>query len=161
MTFFHKNIRLPADRYVGQQWYFLTLCCDGRQPEFSIPEIARRLIEILRRTSETAQFSIYAYCVMPDHVHMLVCGLAETSDLLVFVKRLKQITSFEFRRRFGRNLWQKKFYDHILRKNEQPAAIASYIWMNPMRKGLCADPRKYEFFGSFSFDWKKSLIGPS
>lgn len=158
--FFHKNIRLPADRYIGQQWYFLTLCCKDRHPVFAAGQRALWLIDTLRQESASMQFSVYAYCVMPDHVHVLVYGLAPTSNLLAFVKRVKQITGHAFHRQLGHDLWQKKFYDHILRNGEQPPTIAGYIWMNPVRKGLCADPRKYPFSGSLSFDWKKSIIVP-
>jgi len=94
---------------------------------------------------------------MPDHLHALVVGLNEKSDLLAFVKNLKQKTALEFRREFGRDLWQKKFYDHILRENDSSVRVAMYIWMNPVRKAICKDPRDYPYSGSFLVDWKKEM----
>ncbi len=114
------------------------------------------LIDMLRQESVSAQFLVYAYCIMPDHLHVLVQGLDTTSDLLAFVKRLKQSTGYEFRKRFHRNLWQKKFHDHILRENEAVQSVAVYIWMNPVRKGLCANPSNYPYSGSFVLDWKNA-----
>lgn len=156
VAFFHKNIRLGADQYTGQRWFFLTLCCENRRPVFSIPEHAMWLIDMLRQESVSAQFLLYAYCIMPDHLHVLVQGLDTTSDLLAFIKRLKQSTGYEFRKRFHRNLWQKKFHDHILRENETVQSVAAYIWMNPVRKGLCANPSDYPYSGSFVLDWKNA-----
>ena len=34
-------------------------------------------------------------------------------------------------------LWQKKFYDYILRPEDSPEQVAWYIWLNSIRKGLC------------------------
>ena len=73
-----------------------------------------------------------------------------------FIKNLKLTTSREYRKRFRTTLWQKKFYDHILRPRDEPAGVAGYIWMNPVRKGLCEDPWQYPYSGSFVMDWKKA-----
>lgn len=156
VPFFHKNIRLAADAYTGQQWYFVTLCTEKRRPVFSSSEHSFWLIEILREKSALMQFSVYAYCIMPDHFHMLVYGLSASSNLLAFVKRLKQTSGYEFRRRSGHELWQKKFHDHILRNDEPVHSVAAYIWMNPVRKGLCEDPTAYAYSGSFVLDWKQA-----
>ena len=78
---------------------------------------------------------------MPDHVHILVEGQESASDLRRFVKALKQRTGFLYQREVHEQLWQKKFYDHILRRNDAPDTVAWYIWMNPVRKGICAQPK--------------------
>ena len=56
-------------------------------------------------------------------------------------------------------MWQKKFYDHILRHDDLAERVAAYIWANPVRKGICGDALEYPFSGSFVLDWKK-LISP-
>jgi REP-associated tyrosine transposase len=157
MQFLHKNIRLPAVKYVGMQWYFVTLCCAGRRRVFASPKWASRMVDELREEAAAYRFAVYAYCVMPEHLHALANGLDPMSDLLAFVKNLKQKTDHEYRVRFHRDLWQKKFYDRILRKNDSVNRVAGYIWMNPVRKGMCADPREYPYSGSFAVDWKKDF----
>jgi putative transposase len=155
MAFRHKNIRLPTTHYRGQRWYFATLCCAGRRPLLTEPKCATWVISRLREHSQANLFAVHAYCAMPDHLHVLVLGLDIESDLLVFLKELKQNTAYQFQRRFHRALWQKKFYDHILRPRDSPEQVAAYIWMNPVRKGLCRAPQDYPHSGSFAFDWKK------
>ena len=155
MPFPHKNIRLHPANYLGQRSYFVTLCCASRRRVFANSKNAAWLIEILRRQSTAHGFAVRAYCVMPDHFHMLVSGLVPASDLLAFVKNLKLTTSLEYRARFKKTLWQKKFYDHILRPKDNAMRIAVYIWMNPVRKGLCEEPEQYPYSGSFVMDWKK------
>jgi REP-associated tyrosine transposase len=158
MDFRRRKIRLDAARYKGAQWYFVTLCCAGRRTEFAAAGSARWMIEELRRQAAEHGFAVYAYCVMPDHVHALVMGVSETSDLLVFLKGLKQKTAYEFQGKFHRMLWQKRFHDHILRQEDAVERVAAYIWMNPVRKRLCKDLREYPFSGSFVIDWAKASM---
>jgi putative transposase len=143
--------------YVGRSSYFVTLCCAGRRPAFADSCSAIELIETLRKNSVAQSFAVNAYCAMPDHFHMFVAGIEPASDLLAFVKNIKQTTSRVYHRRSGETLWQKKFYDHILRPRDNAEGVAAYIWMNPVRKGLCTDPPEYAYSGSFVVDWKKAI----
>lgn len=99
--------------------------------------------------------AVYAYCVMPDHVHILVQGAGAASDLLEFVKEFKQRVECGLRWVRGRELWQKKFYDRILRPRDSLDRIAAYIWMNPVRKGLCRAATEYRYSGSCVVDWEE------
>jgi putative transposase len=152
-----QNIRLYPAKYRGVRWYFITLCCAERRLTFGDSGRASWIIDHLRRESAAHGFAVHAYCVMPDHLHVLVMGLDETSDLLVFLKQLKQKSGYEFRRKFHLYLWQKKFYDHILRQEDSVPRVAGYIWMNPVRKGFCSDPREYPYSGSFVADWQRDV----
>ncbi len=156
MHFRRKNIRLPSLNYCGRGWFFITLCCDAGRQVFADGQKARWLIDCLRYEAETARFGIHAFCVMPDHVHLLVEGREPASDLLRFVKALKQRTGFLYSREFHEHLWQKKFYDHVLRPHDAPDTVAWYIWMNPVRQGICAQPREHPYCGSFTVPWEKA-----
>jgi putative transposase len=114
-------------------------------------------LDILRQDAVTLSFAARAYCLMPDHVHLLLEGLESDSDLLQLMKTVKTKTSILFARTTGKPLWQKKFYDHILRRNDSPDAVAWYIWMNPVRAGICQRPEQYLFLGSLTGAWPKTL----
>ncbi|MBI3406184.1 MAG: transposase [Acidobacteria bacterium] len=153
-SFRRKRIRLGVDLYCGEQCYFLTICTDGRRKHFQREEITRCVIAKLDAVASKERFAVHAYCVMPDHLHTLIYGLHPDSVLQKFVSRFKQVTSFEAKRDFGIRLWQNHFYDHILRQDESADSVAWYIWMNPVRKGLCNSPWDFPFSGSLTFDWK-------
>ena len=55
---------------------------------------------------------------------------------------------------------RKKYYDHILRESDRWEAVAWYVWMNPVRPGLCARPQGWAFSGSFKVDWHALLAPP-
>jgi REP element-mobilizing transposase RayT len=160
MTFHHKNIRLPGDRYVVSDWFFVTVCCANRRKLFTTAEFCGWFLKILRRDAAAHTFAVHAYCLMPDRVHLLLEGLYPTTDLLGFVKAVKTKSSTPFTRKTARPLWQKKFYDHILRRNDSPDDVAWYIWMNPVRAGLCRRPGEYPFLGSFTGMWPKTPQPP-
>ena len=87
---------------------------------------------------------------MPDHMHFLAAGASDESSLIKFVESFKQETAVEFARRTDRRLWQFKYYDRILRASDALDRVAWYIWMNPVRQGLCRTPTDYPFLGSFT-----------
>jgi putative transposase len=154
VSFQRKKIRLPAARYTGKQIYFVTLCCEDRRPVFTTESLGHWLVTELLKSAAQEGLAIHAYCVMVDHVHILVEGMIETYDLVRFVSSFKQQSGFSYEKKNDRQLWQSRYYDHILRKAVAADAVAWYIWLNPVRKALCSAPQDYPLSGSLTMDWK-------
>lgn len=150
-----KIARLSPPNYLGQQSYFVTICCDQRASRFQEPAIARRVITLLQESAASHPFLLHAFCFMADHAHLLVEGIHKRCDLREFIRLFKQRTSFEFRKQHGQPLWEMSYYDHILRPKDHLEEVACYIWGNPVRKGLCSQPCKFSFTGSQTMDWMK------
>jgi len=148
--YLHRNIRLHARNYWGQTAIFATLCCFERQSHFLRSDACLATAEILREAAASRRFVIHAYCFMPDHLHLLVEGLDRDSDFLNFMKTFRIRSSRRFTRSSVSLLWQKKFFDHILRASESLESVALYIWLNPIRAGLAKNLGEYPFAGSFS-----------
>ncbi len=110
------------------------------------------VVSTMRQSALDYRFAVYAYCVMPNHFHTLLIGLESSSELLGLVAQFKAATADGYRTRSGGELRQKKFHDRILRINDNNADVAGYIWMNPVRQGLCSDPADWEFSGDFKSD---------
>ena len=89
---------------------------------------------------------------MPDHLHLLVIGDSEQSDLREFVRRFKQVTGFAYRREHGGALWQPGYHDRIMRDDEHTEIAARYILANPVRAGLSQTIGEYPFAGSLVYD---------
>jgi putative transposase len=100
-------------------------------------------------------FLIYAYCIMPDHAHMLAEGTTPGGNLARFVAQWKQSAGYLPREETSARFWQRRFYGRVLRKAADSDAVAWYIWMNPVRKGMAAEPKEYSFSGSFTVEWPK------
>ncbi|MEO0095715.1 MAG: transposase [candidate division WOR-3 bacterium] len=153
---YKKRIRLKNFDYKGTYRYFVTLCTANKGMIFVKKSIVDWLIKLLRGSSESFGFKVWAYCFMPDHLHILIEGIRENSDFRKFIGQYKQITAYYYRKIKGRRLWQIGYYEHVLRKNEDTIAVAKYILGNPVRRGLVDDYKSYEFLGSFEFDVKQT-----
>jgi putative transposase len=156
MPFRRKNIRLSHANYLGQRWYFITLCCANRRKFFIAAKTCEWFLSSLRANAASHLFAVHAYCIMPDHVHLLAEGIRAQSDVIQLIRSIKIKTSTPIERKTGKTLWQKKFYDHILRNNDSPDSVAWYIWMNPVRANLCHVPDEYPFLGSFTGKWPQT-----
>ena len=71
------------------------------------------------------------------------------NDLSIFMKQLKGYFAQQYNRRHKRygTLWSERFKSVLLEGGPAVAAIAAYIDLNPVRAGLCEDPKDYRYCG--------------
>jgi len=81
-------------------------------------------------------------------------------DISVFIKELKGQFAQWYNQRHGRYgvLWAERFKSVMLEGGEAVAAVAAYIELNPVRAGLCADPKDYRYCGYAEALAKGSLV---
>ena len=140
--------RLKDFVYIGRIAYSLTICTDWRQRAFGDHDFARDAIRKLLSTAANFRFALYAYCVMPDHAHIVALGEYDDSDLDKFMRSWTTQTGFAWRRNHAGHLWQGGYFDSILGSDVSIYFAAQYVVMNPVRAGIVDDPTKYEFSGS-------------
>lgn len=143
--------RLSGFPYVGAYQYFLTICTSRRQKCFEDDPAAVWVTEQITQFFETRQFAVIAFCVMPDHVHLLLEGLTDDADLRAVMHAWKLTTGFAWKQRTGERLWQEGYYDHVVREEDPVVGIVRYILNNPFRAGLIPDGASYRFSGSSKF----------
>lgn len=160
VDFRRKRNRLEAPAYVGRRWYFVTICTAGRRTIFQDPELVGRLLGELEKTCARHLFLVYAYCFMPDHLHVELVATDDQSNLPMMLRDFKGHAAAQARLMGVRGLWQKGYYDHVLRPGANENAVAWYIFKNPVRKNLVSDPRAWPHSGSWMFDWRKAVAPP-
>ena len=78
-------------------------------------------------------YCVENYVIMPNHIHLLISitGGREDPPLRIYdvIGRLKSFTTKEY----GSGLWQRSFYDHVVRNKQDYDEIYKYICENPMR----------------------------
>ncbi len=154
MNFIRKNHRLAPCNYIGKKAFSITIAIYDRLSVFTTDDVVIEHISVLRDVSGKYHFDIPAYCFMPDHVHFLAVGMRADSSLTGFLKNYKQVTAFRYKQETGRTLWQKSFYDHVLRKDEDRLSVIQYILANPVRRGLVVSAGDYPYSGSFVYGRK-------
>ena len=133
---------------MGQAQYFLTFCVRDRRSVFVETSVVEDTLAQIQRTANEELFAVLAYCFMPDHVHLLVRGESDTSDLRRFVKSSKERSGRRFRKRHGERLWQEGYFERVLRNPADARECAEYIVNNPVRAGLVMNAIDYEYAGT-------------
>jgi len=87
-----KNIRLKKEIYSNQNQIFsITICTKDWQPLFYKKSHAKPIIESFQTDVFHQNTKSYAYCLMPDHLHLLVAP--KESNLIDFIRRWKSYTA--------------------------------------------------------------------
>jgi putative transposase len=158
---FKRVPRLRSFDYLGANRYFLTFCTWSRQLVFLNEDPVAQVTTHLSQTAADRRFAVIAYCYMPDHLHVLVEGCAIDSSLTEFVRAFKQRSSFHWRHCCGKTLWQRSYYEHVLRNEESTLDVARYILENPVRAGLATRVKDYPYVGSMTLSIKDLLYSVS
>lgn len=145
-----KRLRLAGFDYSDPHHvFFVTVCCARhlRQP-FSDPNLAGLVTESVLFLSRRNEWRLYAYCLMPDHLHLALSPAPGQDSVPRLLQRFKSYTTrLAWQHGHRGALWQQSYYDHIARREEDVAAICSYILSNPVRKGLVTDPSLWPYSG--------------
>ena len=144
-----RPTRVKGFPYCGLYRYHLRFSTDGRAFLFTEPDRVSAALEQVRRTADDDQFALLAYCFMPDHLHLLIEGTHEASDMRHFAKVSKQRVAYVFRIQFGiATTWQEGYYERVLRSDEATEVVVRYVLDNPVRAGLVVRAEDYPFSGA-------------
>ena len=123
--------------------YHVTVCARRGTTPFANHKLATMVCESLSRLCNEYREYLGAYCLMPDHLHILASPDRSGMSLGDLIGRIKGATTNEsWKLGWSGRVWQPRFYDHIVRKSEGIAEVARYIFENSDRKGL---PEYYPF----------------
>ena len=141
-----KRIRLAPESYEGPAAFSVTISTANRSPLLKQPDTVDMCTSALAETASRFRIDVLAYCFMPDHLHLLL-EAKEDTNLIRFMKAFKQVTSYRHLKTKTQALWQKGYYDHVLRREEDVNQVGEYILYNPVRAGLVDSPDRYPFSG--------------
>lgn len=133
-----RNARLDADVYrePGRPVFITIRATQSRVPFLSVP-LKEGVIGSLHAERNRFECALHAYCLMPDHLHLVVAPGPATGDVCAFVDRFKSAsTRIAWRHGVTGRLWQPRYYDHVVRLEESLIAICEYVLENPVRAGL-------------------------
>jgi REP-associated tyrosine transposase len=140
-----KNIRLARQQYEIQgQIFNITICTFNHCHLFQNNQHAGIAFNTLRSGPFGKQTELYTACLMPDHVHLLISPVE--GNLIDSVNRWKSYTAnLLLKNGVNGSCWQRGFYDHALRKEDDIRIVAEYIMNNPVRAGIVKQWNDYPF----------------
>jgi putative transposase len=156
----HQKFRKPPPRLseVFQSYdpavYFVTFCTMYRRPLLANDKVQEMFLEYARRGMAEHGVVVGRYVIMPDHVHLFVCG-GPNFTLGIWVKGLKRALAVAItEERLGTaattpsaRIWQPGFFDHLLRNAENYEQKWQYVKENPVRNGLVQRADDWPFQG--------------
>ncbi|TVQ85188.1 MAG: transposase [Chromatiaceae bacterium] len=157
--------------YIPGGCYFFTLVTAQRRPLLASPEHICLLREAFRKVREERPFAIDAIVVMPDHLHCVLrlpAGDADYSGRWREIKkRFSRALGVPSDARRERPVWQRRFWEHTIRDEDDWRRYLDYIHYNPVKHGrvrqVCEWPyssfRRAVAQGLYPPDW--GLAEPS
>ena len=125
--------------------YHVILRGTNKQLIFEETKDYKKFLACVSEVKEISDFKLFAYCLMGNHVHLLIkTGKEPLSQIF---KRIGARYVFWFNWKYGRNghLFQDRFLSEPVESDEYFIIVLSYIYQNPVKAGLCKLPQDYEW----------------
>jgi putative transposase len=141
-----------ADRRVPfqcfeQPVYLITFVTHKRQRWLAAPAVHEAFLAFADRAYDGFGIAVGRYVIMPDHVHLLVCG-GRGFEPGPWIGSLKQFLARSAQRRLSDGqIWQEGSFDHLLRSDESLAEKWEYVRNNPAIAGLERAAENWPFQG--------------
>jgi len=146
----HSHLKRLDRIWIDNPIFFITTCTEDRMNILANPEVAAILVEEWKTTHARHRWHIGRYVIMPNHVHFFCTPENEADDLSVFMKFWKEWTSKKIKKTCNiieGSVWQKEFFDHLLRSEESYAEKWDYVLNNPVRAGLVKEVGEWPWQG--------------
>lgn len=131
--------------------YHIMLRGINRQQIFEETEDCEKFIEILQHYQAVSEYKVYAYCLMGNHVHLLMEFGKE--DIAQAMKRISTKYVYWYNTKYERNghLFQDRFKSEPVDDDAYFLTVLRYIHQNPIKAGLCKRVDEYRFssFGEY------------
>ncbi len=107
------------------------------------PPIAQLVLASIQYGAEIGHYTMHAWVIMPNHVHLLLTPQVSASKLLGSLKASTARRANLLLHRSGQPFWQDESYDHLVRTGDEFRRIQRYIENNPVTACLAARPEEY------------------
>jgi len=130
--------------------YFVTFCTYRRRPFLATQAVHEAFTRFGETAYSTHNIAVGRYVIMPDHLHLFVCGSVEF-QLGRWISMLKQVLGKTVSYKGDDPVWQRGFFDHVLRSQESYGQKWNYVRDNPVRAGLAVDPNEWPYAGEIVY----------
>ncbi len=171
-TIRHYNIPCHA--------HFLTFSCYQQLPLLSLKLTKRWLIEAIVNAKKKYEYALWAYVIMPEHVHLLVYPMIEEYNISFFVKTIKQSVSRKAKHYLKENNteWLNKLtikrgsknvfrfwqtgpgYDRNINSENELFEKIHYIHNNPVKRELVTEQQEWKWSSAGWYYGESDVVLP-
>lgn len=146
-----KQIRIENYDYSAPGAYFVTICTANKEnvlwetvgadiirpQDISLSAIGK-VVErsVLQISDHYKNIVVDKYCVMPDHVHLILVIQSNEDGRMISAPTISTVVGSMKRwvsKQIGRSIWQKSFYEHGIRNQQDCDEVWEYIENNPLK----------------------------
>jgi putative transposase len=146
--------------YQSGRNYFFTLVTYQRRPLFSSFENVKHFKIAINKVKKKYPFSLNAIVILPDHLHCLWKMPGNDSDFSMRWRLIKRYFSIEMEasinHRKEKEVWQRRFWEHAIRDEDDRIKHMNYIHYNPVKHDLAQSPGDWEH-SSFNYWVEKGV----
>lgn len=147
-----KNIRLNDYNYSSNGAYFITICTKNKEnllwknvgancvrPLDQLPLSKIGIVienEIYKLNTVYENIKVDKYQIMPNHIHLIIFIYEDSNGRTQFAPNISRIIK-QFKgsitKQIGFSIWQKSFYDRVIRNEKEYQSVWNYIHNNPLK----------------------------
>lgn len=125
--------------------YHIMLRGINKQTIFEDDEDYFRFLETLKKYKTVSEYKIFAYCLMPNHIHLLL--KIEKEDLDLIMKRIagSYVYWYNWKHKRIGHLFQDRYRSEPVENDEYFLTVVRYIHQNPVKSGICKNVSDYKY----------------
>ena len=138
--------------------YHIMLRGINGQQIFEDSEDYNKFLRILEECKEISEFEIFAYCLMSNHIHLLLKEVKEPIEQII--KRITTRFVYWYNIKYQRSghLFQDRFKSEPVENDEYFLTVVRYIHQNPVKAGICKKPQDYNYSSYNEYFRKETLV---
>jgi len=130
----------------------------NRQDLFEDDEDKQRFIETLKTYKEKSGFSLYAYCLMSNHIHLLL--KEEKEPISLIIKRISSSYVYYYNWKHSRcgHLFQERFKSEVVEDDSYLLTVLRYIHQNPVKAKIIKEIEKYKWSSYNEYTCESKMV---
>jgi putative transposase len=133
--------------YIPNAVVFITAVTRDRFPHFDAEDNIALLFDTLRRVQAIHPFHLLAYAILSDHLHWLMRVDGATGNFSNVLHSIKRNYTLNYKKARDitapLNIWQERFWDHVIRDDRDLHNHFDYIHWNPVKHGYVSKPEDW------------------
>ena len=127
---------------------------------FADDEDHRKFLHQLRDAKEKSSCKLYAYCLMGNHVHLLIKEEEEALESIMKRLGVAYVSYYNWKYQLTGHLFQDRYRSEAIESDACFLDVLRYIWQNPVKAGLCESAVEYKWLGCSGIRDKAKLTDP-
>ena len=137
--------------------YHIMLRGVNQQQIFEDQEDCDKFLQVIKDCKAISEFKLFAYCLMGNHIHILLQETKEPIELLMKRIATRFVYWYNIKYRRAGHLFQDRFKSEPVENDDYFLTVLRYIHQNPVKAGICKNVSVYEN-SSYNEYFKKSNL---